>query len=202
MSREEVAREAARLLYNRVYKEYKEAKEIAASSLRTKMLPSNYEIAIELDKLSEEQEGPERLTRLIEMRKIALNIMRTLKKNNPTLIGSVWRGTSRNGSDIDIILYHEEHENLQRNLKDFQIVKTENKEFMINGLPLVSRHITLKVQNYDVEIVVRSPRDLEVYKNERCETYGDVKKGIKINELERLMNNNPLRRFIPKRRYK
>ena len=53
-----------------------------------------------------------------------------------------------------------------------------------------------------MEIVARPPEDLEVYENERCETYGDVKKGIKLNELERLMNRDPLRRFIPKRRYR
>jgi predicted nucleotidyltransferase len=202
MSREEVAHEAARLLYNRVYKEYKDAKESAAASLRTKTLPSNYEVAIELDKISEEHEGPDRLKRLFQMRKIALHIMRVLKEHKPTLIGSVWRGTSRKSSDIDIIVYHEDHLKLLRKFKDYQIVKTENTEFTINGVPKVSTHIILKVQDYKVEIVVRSPEDLEVYENERCETYGDIKKGIKLNELERLMNTDPLRRFIPKRRYK
>jgi predicted nucleotidyltransferase len=202
MSREEVAHEAARLLYNRIYREYKDAKESAAASLRTKTLPSNYEVVIELDKISEEQEGPDRIKRLFEMRKIALYIMRTLKVHKPTLIGSVWRGTSRKGSDIDIIIYHEDHLKLQRQLKDYQIVETENIEFILNGVTRASTHITLNVQDYKVEIVVRSPEDLEAYENERCETYGDTKKGIKLNELEKLMNTDPLRRFIPKRRYK
>jgi predicted nucleotidyltransferase len=202
MSREEVAQEAARLLYNQVYKEYKDAKESAAASLNTKTLPSNYEVANELDRISEDREGPDRLKRLLEMRKIAIQIMRALKEHKPTLIGSVWRGTSRKGSDIDIIIYYIDHFKLLRQLKNFQIVKTESTEFIINGVPRASTHIILKVQDYQVEIVVRSPEDLEVYKNERCETYGDIKKGIKLNELERLMNNDPLRRFIPKRRYK
>jgi predicted nucleotidyltransferase len=202
MSREEVARETARLLYYRVYKEYKEAKELAATSLNSKILPSNYEVAIELDLISEEQEGSDRVKRLVEMRKIALQIMRVLKKYKPTLIGSVWRGTSRKGSDIDIIIYHGDHSKLLRQLEDYQIVSIENSVFILNGFPIKSNHIILNVQNYKVEIVVRSPEDLEVYKNERCETYGDIKKGIKLNVLERLMKTDPYRRFIPKRKYK
>lgn len=202
MSREEVAHEAARLLYYQVYKEYKDAKESAAVSLRAKTLPSNYEIALELDKISEEQEGSDRLKRLIEMRETALIIMRVFKEHKPTLIGSVWRGTSRIGSDIDIIVYHEDHSTLLRNLQEYQIIRTENSEFILNGAPRISRHIILNVQDYTVEIVVRSPEDIDVYKNERCETYGDIKKGIRLDELERLMNTDPLRGFIPKRRYK
>ena len=82
------------------------------------------------------------------------------------------------------------------------MVKTEKAEFLINGYPRVSTHILLKVKDYNVEIVVRPPEDLETYKNERCETYGDIKRGIRLNELERLMNTDPLRRFTPKRRSK
>jgi predicted nucleotidyltransferase len=202
MSREEVAHEAARLLYNQVYKEYKDAKESAAASLNTKTLPSNFEVAHELDRISEELEGPDRLKRLLEMRKIAIQIMKILKKHEPRLIGSVWRGTSRIGSDIDIIIYYKDHFKLLSQLETYQIVKTENTEFTIDGIPSESTHIILNVEDYQVEIVVRSPEDFELYKNERCETYGDIKKGIKLNELERLMNNDPLRRFVPKRRYK
>lgn len=202
MSREEVAHEAARLLYYQVYKEYKDAKESAAASLNTKTLPSNFEIAHELDRISEELEGPDRLKRLLEMRKIAIQIMKVLTKHEPRLIGSVWRGTSRKGSDVDIIIYSNDHFKLLSQLETYQIVNTENTEFMIDGIPSESTHIILNVEDYQVEIVVRSPEDFELYKDERCETYGDIKKGIKLNELERLMNIDPLRRFVPKRRYK
>ena len=65
-SRQDVAREAARILYNRSVKEYKDAKEMAASSLGSKALPSNYEVAIELDRLTDELEGSDRQTMLIE----------------------------------------------------------------------------------------------------------------------------------------
>ena len=50
------------------------------------------------------------------------------------------------------------------------------------------------------EVVVRplEENDLEV----RCEVYGDNKKGLRLLELEKLMNTDPLRKFVPRRRYR
>ena len=59
-----VAREAATLLYFGAEKEYKQAKEKAAKTLGTHFLPSNLEVALELDKIAEENEGAKRKERL------------------------------------------------------------------------------------------------------------------------------------------
>jgi predicted nucleotidyltransferase len=198
-TREQVAREAARLLYSHTVKEYKDAKEMAAASLGTRALPSNFEVAEELEKITEEQEGSGRLDRLMVMRKIALEMMTELRDYDPVLIGSVWRGTPRAGSDIDIIVYHEVPDEVAGKL-NHEVVGMEKKVFTVNGLPRASTHIQLEIQDYPVEIVVRSHRDREYYVDERCDTYGDLKKGLKLQELERLMRTDPLRRFIPKRR--
>ncbi len=198
-AREQVAREAARLLYSRTVKEYKDAKEMAAASLGTRALPSNFEVAEELERITEDQEGSVRLDRLLEMRKIALELMTELKDYDPVLIGSVWRGTPRMGSDIDIVLYHDDPDEVAGKL-NHKIVGIQKKVFTVNGLPRSSTHIELTIQGYQAEIVVRSPGDREYYVDERCDTYGDQKKGLKLQELERLMRTDPLRRFIPKRR--
>jgi len=100
-----VAREAATLLYFGAEKEYKQAKDKAAQTLGTHFLPSNLEVALELDRIAEEQEGEKRKERLIEMRIEALAVMRLLSGFRPVLIGSVWRGTIKQGSDIDIAVY-------------------------------------------------------------------------------------------------
>jgi predicted nucleotidyltransferase len=105
-----VAREAATLLYFGAEKEYKQAKEKAAETLGTHFLPSNLEVALELDKIAEENEGSKRKERLIEMRKEALKIMKLLDRYCPVLIGSVWRGTIKHGSDIDIAVYTDDPE--------------------------------------------------------------------------------------------
>ena len=199
-TRTEVAREAARLLYNRSIKEYKDAKDMAAASLGTRALPSNYEVAIELDRLVEEREGSERLTRLIEMRKIAVTVMKLLSDYDPVLIGSVWRGTPRQGSDIDIVVYCDTPEEIEEKLTNFDVKGSEQKTFTVGGLPRTSTHIPVQVEEHTVEIVVRPTRDREYYREERCETYGDIKRGIKLPELEKLIQVDPLRRFIPKRR--
>ena len=198
-TREQVAREAARLLYSRTVKEYKDAKERAAASLGKRALPSNFEVAEELERITEEREGSGRLDRLREMRRIALELMTELREYDPVLIGSVWRGTPRMGSDIDIVLYHDNPEEVTGKISH-EINGTEKKVFTVNGLPRTSTHIELTIQGYPIEIVVRSPRDREYYVDERCDTYGDLKRGLKLQELERLMRTDPLRRFIPKRR--
>jgi len=73
-----VAREAATLLYFGVEKEYKQAKIRAARTLGIHFLPSNLEVALELDKIAEENEGENRKERLIQMREEALQVMKLL----------------------------------------------------------------------------------------------------------------------------
>jgi predicted nucleotidyltransferase len=200
-SRQDVAKEAARVLYNRSVKEYKDAKEIAASSLASKALPSNYEVAIELDRLTDEIEGSERQTRLIEMRSIALHLMRNIQDYDPVLIGSVWRGTIRVGSDVDIVVYHPDPTIVEEKISTiYRVSGSEHKTFTVDGLARSSVHISFKSGEHEGEVVVRPPEDRDAYRDEKCETYGDIKRGIRLTELERLMNLDPLRRFIPKRR--
>ena len=200
MSREEVAREAARLLYNRSVKEYKDAKEMAAASLGSRALPNNYEVAVELDVLTDQYEGPGRQRMLIGMREIALEVMRPLGDLSPVLIGSVWRGTVRKGSDIDIVVYHPDSIKVAQMLVKYMIVETEQKRFILDGIPRTSTHISMNIDDHPVEVVVRPPEDRDFYRDERCETYGDIKRGISLPQLEKLMNADPLRRFVPRRR--
>jgi predicted nucleotidyltransferase len=192
-----VAKEAAKLLYSNKIREYKDAKETAAANLGIKSLPSNFEIAIELDILSEKMEGSERHQRLIEMRKTALTVMNVLRESDPVLIGSVWRGISRLGSDIDIVVYNENVEEIIKKLQVFCIIKWNDVQFDVNGSTHHSTHIWLEVNGYETEVVVRP---LEDKTEEKCEVFGDVKRGIGIDALERLMSTDPLRRFVPRRR--
>jgi len=199
-TREDVAKEAARLLYNRSAKEYKDAKENAAASLGVKALPSNFEVAAELDRLADEAEGPERRSRLIEMREAALEVMKTLRRYNPRLMGSVWRGTARVGSDIDVIVYGDP-DDMERELsRSYNVEGRDVKSFTLEGLPRSTTHIRLTVRGYETEVVVRSPADVDAYKDDRCEIYGDERRGLVVDDLEKLMRGDPLRRFVPKRR--
>jgi len=200
MSREDVARLAARLLYDRKMKEYKDAKETAAASLGSKTLPSNYEVAVELDALTDRLEGDARQKRLTEMRGAALQVMKKLTRYRPRLMGSVWRGTIRLGSDIDIIVYGDPDEVEHTLSQSHKVAGRETRRFTLNGLPKETTHINITVNGYDAEVVVRPPGDVEAYREDRCETYGDPRRGLGVPELEKLMNTDPLRRFVPRRR--
>ena len=116
--RKRVAREAALLLYTSQEKEYKQAKQRAAEILGARVLPSNFEVAEELDKIAQDREGSERKEQLLRMRKEAKQIMEVLAEFCPRLVGSVWRGTARKNSDIDIHTFSEEHNHEWKNYRN------------------------------------------------------------------------------------
>ena len=201
--RREVAREAARLLYTGASEEYLHAKERAARSLGVQAMPSNHEVAVELDLLADEIEGKTRAELIIKMRDLALGLMRVLSDVRPVLRGSVWRGTARKGSDIDIDVYSNQPVEVKKLLEDLGYSVTGFKEKVaVSGRGMSrSTHIQVRLEDDIVgEVVVRPVEEhgLEV----RCEVYGDVKKGLRLPELEKLMNTDPLRKFVPGRRYR
>jgi predicted nucleotidyltransferase len=193
-----VAREAATLLYFGAEKEYKQAKQRAAETLGTHFLPSNLEVALELDLVAEENEGEKRKERLVEMRKEALEVMRLLNQFCPVLIGSVWRGTIKRGSDIDIAIYAEDPEQVKSSLKAgaVKIDKTEWAKVNKKGATLETFHIHAQTpKENSLEITVRHSE--EAGKKRRCETFGDELRGLNISQLEKVLATHPTQQFIP-----
>jgi predicted nucleotidyltransferase len=198
-SRHKVAREAATLLYYGFEKEFFQAKTKAAENLGSRILPSNLEVALELDSLAEETEGPARTNRLIEMRKEALQTMKILRDHNPLLVGSVWRGTIKPTSDIDIEVYCNEPKRVADLLraKKIKIEKVETLKVTEKGKGSASSHIfTETTSKLTAEITVRSL--MERGKKRTCDTFGDEIKGLTIKELEILLKQNPSQKFLPR----
>ena len=193
-----MAREAATLLYFGAEKEYKQAKQKAAQTFGTHFLPSNLEVALELDKIAEEHEGSQRKERLVQMRREALDGMELLAAFCPVLIGSVWRGTIKQGSDIDIAVYTDEPLEVLNLLKasDVQVLKTAWSSVNKRGETLSSFHIYAQTKDrYGLEIVVRSRE--EKGRKRKCETFGDEIKGLSIRDLKITLKTNPTQRFLP-----
>ncbi len=193
-----VAREAATLLYFGGEKEFKQAKIHAAETLGSHFLPSNLEVALELDKITEENEGETRKTRLVEMRKEALHVMRLLEKFYPVLIGSVWRGTIKHDSDIDIAIYTDTPQEVLETLKGGKLKVLKSVWTSINkrGDTLSSYHIYAQTDTgYELEIVARAQE--EANKKRRCEVFGDDLRGLNIHELEKVLKKYPTQQFIP-----
>ena len=198
ISRHLVAEEAARLLCYGLVEEYKEAKEKAAAALGESLLPSNIEIAHEVDKLADEIEGPSRKELLVALRKEALKIMRVLSEFQPRLIGSVWRGTCHKGSDIDIIVFSFEPNVIIDALKHngYAKFKTEWKSKLENGEMNTFLHIHLfQEPAMDIEVVVNDPSRFG--KMEKCEIYGDLKTGLTIPQLRLILEKDPTKDFLP-----
>ncbi len=193
-----VAREAALLLYTSQEKEYKQAKRRAAENLGARMLPSNLEVARELDAIAEEREGASRQERLVRMRKEALQIMQILEDFNPRLIGSVWRGAINKNSDIDIVAFASTPNAILAQLQkgSFSIVKTEWSSVTKEGRKETSFHIYLALPSgNETEVVVRSAEKMNRYA--KCEIYGDMVTGLNGRQLAKVLRENPLARFVP-----
>jgi predicted nucleotidyltransferase len=196
--RSRVAREAALLLYTSQEKEYKQAKKRAAETLGVRVLPSNLEVAEALDRIAEEREGASRKKLLLRMRREAREIMEILEEFNPRLVGSVWRGTARRNSDIDILTFSQDPVQVLKQLQEHNFVaeSSEWRSVTKEGRKEASFHIHLLLSSGDrVEVVVRSPDCLG--QPERCETYGDVKTGLNLKQLTKVLKENPLQRFVP-----
>lgn len=195
--RRKVSKEAASLLYFGAEKEYKQAKLKAAKTFGVHFLPTNLEVAIELDRIAEENEGAARQSRLIRMRKKALRLMKILVTYNPVLVGSVWRGTIHHESDMDITVYHDEPDGVlkvitQNNLK---VIRTEWTTVTKKGLKNASFHIYLETPTKEkAEIIVRSSEEID--HKEKCEIYGDTITGLRIQELQKVLEENSTKRFV------
>jgi len=193
-----VAREAAVLLYSQQEKEYKQAKQRAADTLGIRFLPSNREVAEELDKVADEMEGSARREMLVQMRREALSVMVILGDLHPRLVGSVWRGTAHKNSDIDIEAFGSNPETVLKRLEQNGLnVRKAGWQSVTKGDGAeTAYHIYLVLSLGDeVEVVVRSPE--KINEIDKCEIYGDIIKGLNAHQLRRVLMKNPSQKFVP-----
>jgi len=194
----EVAKEAARLLYYGLATEYIFAKKRATRSLRIRSLPSNKEVALELDSLADSLEGEEeRKKRLVKLRKEAQRYLRLLEQFCPILKGSVWRGTITKRSDIDIVIYSSDFSQPLAVLNEHQIHPKVQYTTRQNGsISKTYVHLTFESPlGINVEIVIRTPEEQGM--RETCEIFGDIVKGFTLSELEIVLKEDPTVKILP-----
>jgi predicted nucleotidyltransferase len=196
--REKVAKEAANLIYTGIEKEFKQAKLKAAKTFGAHFLPTNLEVTLEIDRLAEEREGSARQERLVKMRQDALKLMRILKEHSPLLIGSVWRGTIHYASDIDIAVCHNEPADVMNTLRrsGVKLVQAERVTVTKKGKRKSSFHIYVELLDKE-KAEIKVAQSSEASRKEKCDIYGDQIRGLNIKELERMLRENPLQRFVP-----
>lgn len=138
--RRQITLRAAQLMYERLETEYFTAKRKAAKQFgldaryRPQDLPSNREIRDEIQKLAEMMEGDKRKDTLRDMRLEALRLMRKLVRFEPRLIGSVWTGHVRKGSDIDLHVFADNLSSITAVLDDHGVpYEVERKRVVKHG---------------------------------------------------------------------
>ncbi len=186
------------LLYSGSEKEYKQAKLKAARMFNLHFIPTNLEVALELDRIAEENESPARTKRLIDMRREADRIMKILATYDPLLVGSVWRGTIHHYSDIDIVVHSNESESVIKDLENNGMKPDRTQRVPVTKTGKLKDSLHIYVQSpikEQVEIIVHEPE--EACLTEKCEIYGDPISGLRIPELEKMLSKDPTRRFVP-----
>ena len=190
--RRQIAWEAARLMYERRESEYHRAKikasrRICRGWIKPSDLPSNAEIRDQIQCFARLHEGEKRTENLRDMRLEALRMMRALKRFKPRLIGSVFTGHIRQGSDIDLHVFSDSTESVALALDDMGAVyDVERKRVRKNQQEQIFTHI--HVQD-------RFPFELTIYASDlahyvfKSSITGKAIERANIHELELFMQH-------------
>jgi hypothetical protein len=189
-TRQAIALEAARLMYERVESEYYTAKRKAAKRLfrrgvKPEDLPSNAEIRDQIQVFARIHEGDQRTKHLRDMRLEALRLMRVLRAYRPRLIGSVMTGHVRKGSDIDLHVFCDSVGLLT------DLLLQEGYQFDVERKQIL-KHNEARVFTH-IHVLARFNFELTVYAEDkahyvfRCSITGKAIERASIRELEELM---------------
>ncbi len=157
--RQQIAWQAARLLYSREESEYYRAKMKAARYVQKGWvkpadLPSNAEIRDQVRILAQLHEGERSTDLLREMRIEGLRMMRLLQRFSPKIIGSVLTGHIRQGSDIDLHVFADSVESVRGELEYHGIYsELERKRVVKGGQSQVYQHLRIQ-DRFPIELTV------------------------------------------------
>ena len=180
-------------MYFRQESEYYRAKQKAAQRIckgwvKPSDLPSNAEIRDEIQALARLHEGSARTDNMLQMRLVALRVMRLLKRFRPRLIGSVMTGHVRQGSDIDIHLFSDSIDAITLALDEQMLFyDVERKRVKKHDEERIYTHIHLR-DTFPIELTVY-PANLAHYVFKSSIT-GKAIERASIAELELLMSES------------
>lgn len=136
--------------------EYLHAKHRAASMLGLSdqtRLPSNRIIRAGIGQITKEQLGESEVYRRINsMRKIAAHLMMLIEDCDPFLIGSTLSGEIREGSDIDLHAYCDDHSTLAERLLDYGYESVEVE--LVENRKGTFVHLRWREDDFPVEITI------------------------------------------------
>jgi len=164
--RERIAAAAARIMAEDGVDNFALAKRKAARQLGaadSEALPANDEVEAELNAYRALYQPEEHAERIAELRRIALDAMRTLERFSPYLTGPVLKGTAGPYAEIDLQLFPESPKDVEIFLLDRRIAYTtqEARRFSGDRAHAVSV-LSLSWDDTPLRLQVFDPRDERV----------------------------------------
>ncbi len=164
--RERIAAAAARIMAEDGIDNFALAKRKAARQLGaadSEALPANDEVEAELNAYRALYQPEEHAERIAELRRIALDAMRTLERFSPYLTGPVLKGTAGPYAEIDLQLFPESPKDVEIFLLDRRIAYTtqEARRFSGDRAHAVSV-LSLSWDDTPLRLQVFDPRDERV----------------------------------------
>lgn len=149
-ARRAIAAQAARLIAEDGVGDFGSAKRKAARQLgfrESDGLPDNDEIEEALRTYQTLYQNDEQRTRLLELRHVAVEVMREFEAHSPYLAGPVWKGTASRGAGVDINLFTDLEKQVEMALLGRGI------EYTTSERPHFNRSLNRKVTvfSFDVE---------------------------------------------------
>lgn len=177
---------AAELLYQRTGVSYYQARNTARKQLgvSARYSPHLDEINYRLDELVQQRVDPDyRQALLMAMRREAMEWMTVLKQFSPKLIGSVWRGNIRIGSDIDIHVFSNDKN------KIYQVLESKGLTYESKTEPKGIPHDIISFQGKDYQVQITVYPISEKDNIRVCNILRVPIKGFDIKTLEEVVSN-------------
>ncbi len=142
---------------------------------------------MKIQNLARMLEGPKRFDHLRQMRIAALRFMRSLSRFRPKLIGSVFTGHVRKGSDIDIHLFADSLQAVTAEM-DYQgvVYDVERKKVRKNGEETIYNHVKVRDEYLFELTIYDTTQSSYVFKSS---VTGKAIERASVSELEQFLAN-------------
>lgn len=161
--RQAIAAQAARLIAEDGLADFGTAKRKAARHLgysESDGLPDNQEVEQELRAYQSLYQNEEQRLRLLDMRQVALEVMRELTAYQPYLAGAVWNGTATRAAAIDIDLFTDDLKSLELWLLNRGVAySTSERPHFIKALHARIPVLRFELHDYSVRLAVFAEAD-------------------------------------------
>jgi hypothetical protein len=99
---------------------------------------------------------------------------------------------------MDVIVHHDEPREIMKLLEKNSLIITGSERTVVTKRGKTKDTFHIHVDSpigVKVEVIVHSPE--EACLTQKCEIYGDEVTGLHIQELEKVLERDPRRRFVP-----